>query len=532
MKHLILLAFISCGFFFDAGISAQTGQLDASYGAGGTVALPDPDLDAYASARIAMHNLSDIVAAGVNNLQKVFAYRLPLLLNGDIDPNFGNNGLAVWPEQYPGNADIYLALAAPDNKTLVVVNEYDYSGPDFDRTRLYMFDLKGNPELTFGDQGALMLDLAPGINEEYLYKGVAMPDGKILLCGLVYDDDLPQGIIIRLNPDGSFDETFNGTGRYILPENLGFSAFATLALTPNGQIMLGGLILNASMDGGTPILFKLNADGTPDTQFGDNGLLLMEFAEDLLYYVGDIIYFPNGQMMVLGVDIDQLAVTVMSLKTDGSLNTSAFGGMGFAPIPVPNDGEIYDLPRFAHSDYARVFVMFGYGFFDESIFEFKEGYLLTAINLGLFPDPGFGDNGFVSNLEFGIGQDIAVDQTGAIYVCSRDANESLIHVSRYKGYPTISTRAPALLSELAITPNPAGEHIGLRLSLPQAESLQIALIGPDGRLCEVLAPFNPYAEGEHRPQFTLSKRYAPGVYRIAVSATDGRTVTAALNIVR
>ena len=532
MKHFILLALISCGFFFDAGISAQTGQLDASYGAGGTVALPDPDLSAYASARIAMHNLSDIVAAGVNDLQKVFAYRLPFLLNGDVDPNFGNNGLAVWPEQYPGNADIYLALAAPDNKTLVVVNEYDYGGLNFDRTRLYMFDLKGNPELTFGNQGALMLDLAPGINEEYLYKGVAMPDGKILLCGWVSDGDIPQGIIIRLNPDGSFDETFNGTGRYTLSEDLGASAFATLALTPNGQIMLGGIILDTQTDYGTPILFKINADGTPDAQFGDNGLLVMEFAKDLMYYVGDVLYFPNGKMMVLGANFNESSVIIMSLNADGSLNTSAFGGMGFAPIPVPNNGAIYDLPRFAHSDYARVFVMFGYGFFDESIFEYKEGYLLTAINLGLFPDPGFGDNGFVNNLELGIGEDLAVDQTGAIYVCSRDANESLINVSRYKGYPTISTHAPALLNELAVTPNPAGEHIVLRLSLPQAESLQIVLIGPDGRLCEVLAPFSPYSDGEHRLQFTLGSRYAPGVYRIAVSASDGRAATAALNITR
>ena len=534
MKPFGILPLIVCALCFGVtNAAAQLGQFDLSYGLNGKSLLPDPGGMTFPKARMTIHNLKDIVVTGSNDDDMIFAYRLPLVLNGEADPDFGVGGLAVWPEQYPGYKEPYMAIAGPGQKTLAVYNEYEYNfdASDFDHTRLCMFDSKGNPELSFGDKGTLALDLAPGTAEEYLYKGFITPDGKIILCGLVYLNDDAQGIVIRLNPDGSFDNTFNGSGIYILPESIGLSALATMALMPDGKIIAGGALLNPITEQNTAILIRLNPDGTPDDQFGNSGIAALDFAKDVLAYVGDILCYPNGPILGIGAHPDDMATTVMAFKADGSLDNAAFGGDGYVIVPLPDGGELGDLPRLAYA-HNRVFALSSYYVFDEATLETYPGYQLAEVYPQPFPNPEFGDNGFKEVNDLGIGTAIAMDEEGRIYVCSNDWDESLIYVSRFLGYPTIATHAPALLTELSAAPNPASEQIGLRLSLPQVENLQIALVGPDGRLCERLAPLRWYAQGEHLLQFLLNGGYAPGTYRIVVSAEDGRSSVATVSLIR
>lgn len=534
MRPFGILPLIVCALCFGAtNAAAQPGQFDLNYGLNGKSPLPDPGGTTFPTALMTIHDLKDIVVIGSNADNMIFAYRLPLVLNGEADSNFGVGGLAVWPEQYPGYKEIYLALAGPGQKTLAVYNEYEYNfnASEFDHTRLCMFDSKGNPELSFGDKGTLVLDLAPGKEEEYLYKGFIAPDGKIILCGLVFLNDDAQGIVICLNPDGSFDNTFNGTGIYLLPTSVGPSALATMALMPDGKIIAGGAILNSTTEQNTPILIRLNPDGTLDDQFGNSGIAILDFAKDVLAYVGDILCYPNGPILGIGAYPDDMATTVMTFKTDGSLDNAAFGGNGYVIVPLPDGGELGGLPRLANA-HNRVFALSSYYVFAEATFETYPSYQLAEVYPQPFPNPEFGDDGFKEVNDLGIGTAVVTDEEGRIYVCSNDWDESLIYVSRFLGYPTIATHAPALLTELSVAPNPASEQIGLRLWLPEAENLQIALVGPDGRLCERLAPFAAYAQGEHLIRFPLKGDYAPGTYRIVVSAEDGRSAATAVSVIR
>jgi uncharacterized delta-60 repeat protein len=98
------------------------------------------------------------------------------------------------------------------------------------------------------------------------YKGgalalVVQPSGQILVSGHdAYLVGTNVNYLARINPDGSLDQSFNPA-----PINAGQSPNC-LALTPGGQIMLGGSFqtLNGYTREGVA---RLNADGSLDTTF-------------------------------------------------------------------------------------------------------------------------------------------------------------------------------------------------------------------------------------------------------------------------
>src|SRR5690554_3203657 len=76
-------------------------------------------------------------------------------------------------------------------------------------------------------------DIGNGFNQGVLSTAL-QPDGKILVGGAFIEYNWePQNRIIRLNTDGSLDDSFNiGTGF----NNLVFS----IAVQPDGKIIIGG----------------------------------------------------------------------------------------------------------------------------------------------------------------------------------------------------------------------------------------------------------------------------------------------------
>jgi uncharacterized delta-60 repeat protein len=79
-------------------------------------------------------------------------------------------------------------------------------------------------------------------------------------------------VIGRLNTDGQLDTTFNGTGYAIINVNNQYDSFNSVAIQPDGKIVVGG----STCFGGTYdykfAAWRFNTDGTPDATFGVSGL--------------------------------------------------------------------------------------------------------------------------------------------------------------------------------------------------------------------------------------------------------------------
>jgi uncharacterized delta-60 repeat protein len=129
------------------------------------------------------------------------------------------------------------------------------------------------------------------------------PDDKILVAGFFPDPDLQPRGVVRLNPDGTMDPSFQAPASLI-------SGYESLALQPDGKILFGGAGFGSSL----PTIARLNSDGTRDDSFK---------LSKISGFVFGIAVQPD-QKVVLGgsfTDIDGIPKSsVARLNPDGGLD--------------------------------------------------------------------------------------------------------------------------------------------------------------------------------------------------------------------
>ncbi len=168
----------------------------------------------------------------------------------------------------------------------------------------------------------------PLIPSQYINDIKTLPDGKILVGGeFVSFNSTSVGYIVRLNSDGSIDTTFNFGGA-------GFNnAVLKLYLLSNNKILVGGRFGIYNGTGCPDLLVKLNYDGSIDDTFNKGGVgfntpsigsAILAIKETL---DGKLIVGGNHFTQYNGVDCPDRLVR---LNMDGSIdNTFNFGGIGF-----------------------------------------------------------------------------------------------------------------------------------------------------------------------------------------------------------
>ncbi len=164
--------------------------------------------------------------------------------------------------------------------------------------------------------------------------GAEQPDGKVILGGdFVYlRNGAPQIGVVRLNPDGSLDPTFNiGTG--IVGQNARVTA---LALQADGKIIIAGSFASVS---GVPRnnLARLNPSGEVDVTFSPSGTVQGSIAQFALQVDGKVLVLAGG--------------VIRRLNPDGSLD------QGFSLVAF----EAGSIARFAYStESGRIFALGSY----------------------------------------------------------------------------------------------------------------------------------------------------------------------------
>ena len=156
---------------------------------------------------------------------------------------------------------------------------------------------------------------------------VVLPNGKMVYCGTSGLTSSLGMVVVRLNCDGTIDNTF-GTNGYYLYNSPGGSSFAyDMELLPNGQFLVAGA---TSITAANPrfSLFRLNSDGTLDQTFGVNGFFhndigsSEDYARKILIQNNKIILV--GASKTPGFTTNRLALTQcdMSGQLDISFGTS------------------------------------------------------------------------------------------------------------------------------------------------------------------------------------------------------------------
>jgi uncharacterized delta-60 repeat protein len=152
---------------------------------------------------------------------------------------------------------------------------------------------------------------------DYVDEIEVLEDGRILIAGRFSSFGGHASLnVARLLSDGTVDPSFQAT-------NTDVSYMETMAVLSTGKILVGGT--------GGQKLFRLNADGTPDSGFDPE---VSGWGVYGLLELSDGKYMVSGDIVSSGVqDFSKLMV----LNTDGSLDPAAFAG------PVAPDGWVGPL---------------------------------------------------------------------------------------------------------------------------------------------------------------------------------------------
>ena len=345
----------------------------------GAIELPGGDV------LVALHALPQGTTTGTGD-----GYLVRVSPDGTLNPAFGTNG--VWRVAGSGSWGALLGpmRAQPDGKILVTLANFDYLYGCATTLQLRRLLSDGSADVQFGNQGIVtlspecytygdgLLSLLPGgfidirnsdVNPlEQLLNGsgttVRAPTADVqnrlaslqsaaLIPGtqLGYmagaGQQLQDFSIVRLRsdltPDTSFGSQGTGTvtvtvGPGIFPQSLAPGS----AVSASGQHIYGMATSTVSPPGQTaaPALFRLNADGTLDQQFGAAGVVrLNSFGP--VYNITDTLEQPGGAVLlsIRGFGVVRLGSAapgpgVIGFGPTASADTSVTEGTAVITLPV------------------------------------------------------------------------------------------------------------------------------------------------------------------------------------------------------
>jgi uncharacterized delta-60 repeat protein len=282
-----------------------------------------------------------VLAGGyVQNADKSYRMGLVrLLADGSLDKSFA----AV---ASPDTAAIYTISLQPDGKIIIggYTNSHLAIRPYVFGQRAFVARLNpnGSYDPSFVRPNRTLPARPTGVAPAGLVRAsLVQPDGKIIFA-------TEEGVVLRLNADGSLDPTFNAT-IYLR----GATIWALVQQT-DGKLVVGGYFGNWFRNG----VLRLNADGSLDPSYQPNGVFGAEVRTLLLLLGNQVLaagltrFRPNGQPFTSLVRLNPDGTRDPSLPYQqflgGPLNSlvlqpsgQVVAGGGFCPDSLKPDNYNY-----------------------------------------------------------------------------------------------------------------------------------------------------------------------------------------------
>jgi uncharacterized delta-60 repeat protein len=248
--------------------------------------------------------------------------------NGELDLSFHGDGKVV--TSLGERTDILYGLTVQSDGKILAVGTSFY-GPKTRRLAVVRYKTDGALDASFHGDGIVTLNVGT-TQMDTAYAVCVQPDGKIVIAGSALmrvvgtNSQVSQNdfALVRLNADGSLDETFGDDGKVITDFGFGVDVAYALGLRSDGRIVLAGVATN-----GTDQDFALaqyQSDGALDRSFGDQGKVRTDFFadEDL---IDSLTIQPDGKILVAGYATKSRVYNsaLARYSDDGSLDDSFHG---------------------------------------------------------------------------------------------------------------------------------------------------------------------------------------------------------------
>jgi uncharacterized delta-60 repeat protein len=159
-----------------------------------------------------------------------------MLSGGELDPSFGGGGIVQTSLGLVGGRDQYVDVTElPDGRILATgtADLYEASS-DFAVVR---YLTNGELDPAFGNGG---IAIAPGPDVDDAHASLVLPDGKIVVAGdTMYQPNSYEFQLVRFLPNGVLDTSFGGDG-IVTTRFDGYSSATALGVQADGKIIAGG----------------------------------------------------------------------------------------------------------------------------------------------------------------------------------------------------------------------------------------------------------------------------------------------------
>jgi uncharacterized delta-60 repeat protein len=176
--------------------------------------------------------------------------------------------------------------------------------------------------------------------------------GRLIAGGNVIGDDIMESQlpgIIRCNNDGTIDNSFANNGIYVYPEATTYSIFS-VALQNDGRIIALGNTGNGYGYGPYVLVIRLNEDGTLDNTFGTGGVV--KYEEVTTGISGEKVALQSDGKIVVACKANLYnesneygqAFVIIRYNTDGTLDdTFGSGGLIVTHHGLNSQCELSDM---------------------------------------------------------------------------------------------------------------------------------------------------------------------------------------------
>jgi len=338
-----LLLCASAAFCLYGVVQAQPGTPDLSFNGTGYVvdtSQPAGSLNRY-GFRLVTHpdfktTVSTLAYTASGYITRIIRYNN----DGSLDQGFGNEGY----KDLDFNSKTFMAGLAlqPDEKIVA-------TGTTTEQGKLVCTTIRLNPDGSF-DAGFGLNGIVTTHNMdslEYACDVKVLSEGKLLVSGRLANQPDNHLFVVRYLPSGLIDTTF-GSGGIATKTVPGcwFINFITLNILEDGKILLGGQVKFGIRSGIG--LFRLLANGSTDTVFGQNGMVLdtAEYNKGLY----QLITQSDGKIVVptwVYTDATHYNYALIRYQANGSRDQSfANGGLYMGPggfayaVAMQTDGKI------------------------------------------------------------------------------------------------------------------------------------------------------------------------------------------------
>ena len=261
---------------------------------------------------------------------------------GNLDISFGGDGIVSTPipnASFGAATDIVIQ---PDGKSVVSVLTRSQSGFSLAVVR---YNPNGTLDTNFSGDGIIT---TPFGSDLAIANAVALQsDGKILVAGSLVTSQIGGFFVLRFNPDGSFDTSFDGDG-IVVNSVLNSASGSAIAVQTDGKILVAGDAFGDNADYFS--VTRLNSNGSLDTGFGTGGKAITSFG--LIDFFSDMALQPDGKIILMG-DADLSSsnpyLAMARFNSNGNLDTTFDGdgkvttqieGLGGSAVSLQTDGKI------------------------------------------------------------------------------------------------------------------------------------------------------------------------------------------------